>query len=182
MSEFRDKHKDSAKLAERTVKIVIDPEAAEALDDLRARVKAMANTPATLEGDPVKAVKQQYEDLQAKVATEAVEFRIRALPWRQFAALKLQHPPREDNRGDAFHNCNVDDVLEVLIRRCTVEPVMDDADWAWLIGDGTDENPGILSAGQYDKLADTAWSANRTDVDVPLLLAASDPLPTSGNE
>jgi hypothetical protein len=59
---------------------------------------------------------------------------------------------------------------------------MDDADWAWLIGDGTDANPGVLSSGMYDKLADAAWSANRSDVDVPLLLAASEPLPSSSDE
>lgn len=182
MGTLRDKHEKSAKLAERAVKIVIDPEAAETLDALRAKVTAMARQPATLEGDPVADVRRQYDELQAKVAAEAVEFRIRALPWRQFAALKLAHPPREDNRVDAFHQCNVDDVAEALIRRGVVEPVMDEADWAWLIGDGTDDNPGVLSSGQYDKLTDTAWSANRTDVDVPLLLAASAPLPSSESE
>lgn len=182
VSEFRDRHEKTAKLAERTVKIVLDPAAAEALDDLRAKVSAMARQPATLEGDPAAQVKREYADVQAKVAEEAEEFRLRALPWRAFAAVKLAHPPRDDNPGDAFINCNVDEVSEILIRRCTVEPVMDAADWAWLIGDGTDENPGILSAGQYDKLADAAWSANRTDVDVPLLLAASDHLPNSSDE
>lgn len=182
MGTLRDKHEKAAKLAERAVKIVIDPEAAEALDALRAKVTAMARQPATLEGDPVADVRRQYDELQAKVAADAVEFRIRALPWRQFAALKLAHPPRDGDRNDAFHGCNVDEVLEILLRRGVVEPVMDEADWAWLIGDGTDENPGILSSGQYDKLADAAWSANRTDVDVPLLLAASDSLPSSAGE
>lgn len=182
MSGFKDKHEKTAKLAERTVKIVIDPEAAAALDELRAKVAAMARQPATLEGDPVAIAKRQYAELQAKVAAEAAEFRIRALPWRQFAALKLAHPPREDNQVDTFYNCNVDEVAEILLRRGVVEPVMDEADWAWLIGDGTDENPGILSSGMYDKLADAAWSANRMDVDVPLLLAASDPLPSSSDE
>ena len=184
MSEFRDKHEKTAKLAERTVKIVIDPAAAEALEALAAKVNAMAGQPATatLEGDPLKAVKQEYEDLKAKVAADAVEFRIRALPRRKFTATKFEHPPREGSRVDEFYECNFDDVAEVLIRRGTVEPVLDEADWVWLLGDGTDDNPGVLSSGQYDKLANTAWSANRRDVDVPLLLAASDPLPSSSDE
>jgi len=183
VSEFRERHK-GAKLAERTVKIVIDPEAGEALDNLQAKVAAMVRQPATatLEGDPVAEVRRQYEELKSQVVADAEEFRLRALPRRAFTALKLEYPPREGNAFDKFYDCNYDDVSEALIRRGMVEPVMDDADWAWLIGDGTPDNPGVLSSGQYDKLAETAWSANRRDVDVPLLLAASDHLPTSSDE
>jgi len=180
VSEFRDRHQ-GAKLAERTVRIVIEAQLGEALDDLGAKVAAVATQPATLEGDPAAAVKCEYAELQATAAASAEEFRLRALPRRAFTKLKLEHPPRENSALDAYYDCNYDDVSEALILRGTVEPELSDADWAWLIGDGTDANPGVLSSGQYDKLALTAWSANRRDVDVPLLLAASDPLAISSD-
>jgi hypothetical protein len=58
--------------------------------------------------------------------------------------------------------------------------VLDEEDWVGLLGD--DENDGILSEAQFDKLSLTAFNLNERDVDVPFSAAALRPTLDSAPE
>lgn len=171
----------SAKLPERSVMICLDQGLVADKEALERRLEEIG--PATsLEGDPRASVRQQIAALDTEMAERSVEFRLRAMPRQAYTALLRSFPPREGDRTDEVVGTNYDDFTEAMIRRCTVAPELDDGDWKTLLGDGTDEYPGVLSSGQYDTLANTAWSANRRDVDVPFSPAVSATPPTSSDE
>jgi len=168
----------SAKLPERSVMICLDQGLVADKEALERKLEQM-DGPATLEGDPRAAVRRQITALDAEMAERSVEFRFRAMPRQAYTALLKSFPPRDGDRTDQVVGTNYDEFTEAMIRRCAVAPELDAADWTTLLGDGTDTNPGVLSSGQYDTLANTAWSANRRDADVPFSPAVSALRPTS---
>lgn len=171
----------SAKLPERSVMICLDQGLVADKEALERKLEQM-DGPATLEGDPRAGVRAQIEALDAEMAEISIEFRFRAMPRRAYTAMLNTFPPRERVLVDDRLGANYDDFTEAMIRRCVVAPPMTDELWAELLGDGTDERPGVLSSGQYDALAEAVWSANRRDADVPFSPAVSQLPRTSGVE
>jgi hypothetical protein len=103
-----------------------------------------------------------------------VTFRLRALPRRKFTALQAEYPPRADNAGDVLAGTNVEAMTEALVRRCLVEPELDDEDWQIL--DDT------MSDGQWGLLTNAAWAINARDVTVPFSQTASRIMQASDSE
>ena len=171
----------SAKLPERSVMICLDQGLVADKEALERKLEQM-DGPATLEGDPRTPVRLQIAAVDAEMAEVSVEFRFRAMPRRAYTALLKTFPPRDGVLVDMRLGANYDDFTEAMIHRCVIAPDMTDDLWADLLGDGTDAKPGVLSSGQYDALAEAAWSANRRDADVPFSPAVSAHPPISSGE
>lgn len=131
-----------------------------------------------------RAAKRRLADQMATIEEEmragTVEFRIRALPRRRTPGMPAdqvvwhelveRHPPRRDASGkvdprDAQAGINMKSLLEELVPASVVEPELTAEQWQQL-----DET---LSSGQWEQLALTAFSLNRTEVDIPFSFAAS---------
>jgi hypothetical protein len=122
---------------------------------------------------------ERMEALRTTMRDHTYVFRIRALPKAEYRALKAEHPPRKTDAGDIvdedrFLDADIDGIQEPLLRACLVDPVLDDDDWADLMGKLTDR--------QYSDLVGTAIMVNRGGVDIPFSPAASRHLRSSGSE
>jgi hypothetical protein len=170
----------AAKLPERSVMICLDQGLVADKEALERKLEQTSG-PATLEGDPRAADRKKIAELEAEMVESSIEFRFRALPRRAYTTLLETFPARDGVLLDTQLGTNYDDFTEALIRRCVVAPDMSDELWAELLGDGSDDLPGVLSSGQYDALAAAVWSANRRDADVPFSPAVSAHPPISAD-
>ena len=148
-------------------------------DTRRARGRRLADE------DPHRARKDRLAELSEQMQPYVLPLRLRALSRPKFRALRSEHPPRQDDDGkvmdvDLAVGVNIETFFDALVRACivgsaeddgTVEPIAD-ADLTMLL----DER---ISDGQWKALADSAWSINRRDVDVPFSRASSKPTPSS---
>lgn len=171
----------SAKLPERVVPICLRGDLVAEHEQIDARLSAAQRQPSqSLAGNPeVQQLARDIQALEALMAEHVVEFRLRALPRRQWAALVAKHPPRKDDGGRIVDSdaagVNVDEFMAEVLRRCIVDPVLGDDDWALLI----DES---LNDAQYGQLTEAVWALNRGDVSVPFSHAASRILRASAPE
>jgi hypothetical protein len=182
-----------AKLAEKSVPIclrgdlVADHEAAER--ELEVAQKKPADS---LDGTGVGAIVDRIEALEAEMREHTYDFRLRAMHPREYRALQSEHPPRRDADGNIFPQDGVPLMFNretfppTLIRKCTIDPVLDDDDWRRILGDSEEEmarlttegkadeiEQGILNDRQLSDLEDAAFFLNRGEVDVPFSRAAS---------
>lgn len=135
--------------------------------------KQLAGLPKSnkLGGDPERQrITADMERIRAEMAEGTVDFVLRALSDTDFQELVDQHPPRRDgddvNEGDAQAGYNRSTFYRAQIRACTIEPTLDDGDWATIFGEA-------LSAGQMVHLSVEASRVNGQDVDVPFSPAGS---------
>jgi hypothetical protein len=180
-STFRDKLKQ-AKLPERTVPICLRGDLVADHEALERELKAAQDRPVdSLEGNGVGALVDRIEALQDEMREFTEDFRLRALPRRQFRELVAAHPPRRDPdsndpvQEDAVLGVNRETFFDALIRAAVVEPELADDEWTELF----DEK---LTDRQYGDLEDAAWFLNRAEVDVPFSHAASRAKRSSGPE
>lgn len=171
-----------AKLPERTVALCLradllaEHEAAER--DLK---EAQAHTSAdSLERGGVGALVERIEALQVEMREHSYDFRLRALPRHQFRELVNAHPPRRDDNNDpvqedAALGVNREAFYPALIHAATIDPVLDEAEWADLLD-------SKLTDYQFQELAWTAWALNTGSVDVPFSRAASLAKQATGSE
>lgn len=160
-----------AKLPETTVMICLrgdlaaDHEAAE-----RELEQAEKQGSDSLAGSGAAEIADRIEALEAEMREHTYEFRMRALPRKDWRALVAQHPPRrgEDNEliePDKYIGVNGESFYDAIIRACLVDPELTDDEFEQLVGAVTDR--------QYDDLSDAAWGLNRREVDIPFSRAAS---------
>jgi hypothetical protein len=153
----------AAKPAERSVRICFRP-------DLRARLQELERDLAAAERERLSAesldagartaeLAEQIEAVRTEMQAASRTFVLRRLPRPRFRELLTEHPPGED----AAEGTEVDPetFYPALVRECTVEPELDDDDWAWLLG------PDQLSDAEYEELAGAAWLVNARDAGVP---------------
>ena len=133
----------------------------------------------SLNGAAHPELRAQIAAIKDHMVDSQVEFKFRALSRNAYAVLLKDNPPKEDDKIDEQNGFDFDAVTDALMRRGLVEPKLDDEDWSTLLGDGTDDFPGVLSSSQYDLLATVAWKVNRRDVDVPFLRSNSSSLQNS---
>lgn len=158
-----------AKLPERTATLCLNQDLNSALEDAERRLAEAMTGPDTssLDGVAHPELHKEIADIKLAMADSKIEFKFRALTRNAYTAIIVANPPKKDDAVDKENGFDWDAVTETLIRRCLFEPKLDDADWATLLGDGTDEFPGVLSSVQYDLLATVCWRVNRRDADVP---------------
>lgn len=146
----------------RTVDICTRADLVDEYETLEAKVRKAKESPAadSLAGADTSAWEARMAELRDEMAESTIRFRIRALPDREFTKLITEYPAREGNKADAVLGMNIDEVVEQLIRRGTVEPELDAADWEVLLGE-------VLNRATYEQLTNAAWSVNKQDVSVP---------------
>ena len=169
-----------AKLPERTIVLCLNQDLNSALEDKeRQLIEALAGPDmASLNGAAHPELRADIAAIKDSMGDSNVEFKFRALPRHAYALMVKHFPPKEGDVVDEANGFDWDEVTDALLRQCLggVRPVtstewtkLDDEDWATLLGNGTDEFPGVLSSIQFDSLAATVWRVNRRDVDVPFL-------------
>jgi hypothetical protein len=169
-----------AKLPERSVPVCLRGDLVATFEELeRQLVEAQRVTSTSIEDAGAAGIAERMEAVRAEMREHTYPFRLRALPKPEYRDLKAKHPPRKDDDGavrseDVFLDANLDELGEPLLRACIVEPILDDADWADLVGKLTDR--------QYSDLVGTAIYVNKGSVDVPFSHAASNLLRSSEPE
>jgi hypothetical protein len=159
-----------AKLPERTVVLCLNQDLNSALEAKERELGVALSGPnmASLNGAAFPELRAEIASLKDQMIDSQVEFRFRALGRNAYAAIIKNNPPTEGDKVDEQNGFAWDEVTELLVRQCLIEPELDEDDWKTLLGDDKDPNsPGILSSAQYDLLATIAWKVNRRDVDVP---------------
>jgi hypothetical protein len=181
----------TARLPEKTVDICLRGDlAADFAEADEALTKAQKrNLESLAGGGDVGDLLEQVQALQAEMAENTYTFRLRALPKPRFRALVNAHPVRrvpDENDpteitvhpADRFVGVNAETFFDALIRACLVDPELTDEQWRVFVGDNETERARLTAEGkedeivdgklndwQYDKLSDTAWGLNRSDVD-----------------
>lgn len=161
-----------AKLPEATVPVCLrgdlaaDHEAAER--ELAQAAKASADS---LAGSGLGEIADRIEALEVEMREHSYEFRLRALPRREWRELMKAHEPRRDEAGelmepDKYVGFNAETFYDDMILRCLVDPELTAEEFSDLAD--------TLTSYQYDLLLDGAWGLNRRDVDVPFSRAASE--------
>ncbi len=176
---IKDKIK-SARLPERTVPVCLDGALVAEIQAADRELKRLTEQPTadSLEGGgELRAVAERVEQLRQQMTESTVEFRLRAMPRRQWKAFIAQHAPRKDEESGEIHprdrniGVNTATIYPALVRASVISPELDDEDWLALLGD--EDTDGALTDRQFDELANAAWLLNRDTVDVPFSLAAS---------
>lgn len=155
----------SAKRPRTTVTICLDGELQQQWDDLhdqltRAAVKATrVAEPSLADLGEAAELTEQIELLEEQLSGRQITFGLEAMSHTDYRMLVDDHPPRPDHDVDKSNGFNVATLFPVLVRVCTVEPVLDDDDWDLLLE--------ALSSGQFDSLVTAALVVNRRKVSVP---------------
>lgn len=150
-----------AQRAVRTVPICTRADLVDEFELLESRItKAKEAAGDSLAGADTAAMEARLAVLKEEMADASITFKIRALPDREFTKLVAEHPGRKGNKADELLGMNIDEVVEQLIKRGTVEPEMDGGDWEQLLGE-------VLNRATYEQLTNAAWSVNKQDVSVP---------------
>lgn len=110
-------------------------------------------------------------EVREEMQDAVVQFRLRALPPKQFRKLLAAHPspdPKKQFNDETFGPALLKaTTVDVRAADGTVR-ALTDAEWESLIGDD-----GTLSTGQQDKLVDGSWILNKQDIAVPFSQLAS---------
>jgi len=160
-----------AKLAERTVVLCLNQDLNSDLEAKERQLIEALQGPdmASLNGAAFPELRAEIAAIKDKMVDRQLEFTFRALSRNAYTGLIKDNPPKDGDKIDENNGFDWDEVTEALIRRGLISPELDAEDWKTLLGDGTDDFPGVLSSVQYDVLATAAWKVNRRDVDVPFL-------------
>ncbi len=181
----------SAKLPERSVPTCLQADLVAEHESVERKLKEAKDHRARRldSGSDAQALSARLVELEAEMAEHTIEFRLRAMPRKQWKRLIAAHPPRKAEDGtveerDKYIGVNVDSFFTALVRASVVEPQLDAEDWRVLLGDDEQDDgqqdedaaetpeDGVLTDRQFDQLADAAWELNRADVDVPFSRAA----------
>lgn len=166
-------------LPERSVEVCLRPdlfaEMQEVERDLQqAENERQASGGSLASGSASRELAERMEAVRQEMLEHSLTFRLRALPRRKFTALQVEFPPREGNMTDLVKGMDVEAAADSLVRRCLIEPELDEEDWANL-----DDK---VSDGQWQLLVNAAWAINDRDVEVPFSRTASRILQTSSDE
>lgn len=105
------------------------------------------------------ALTEQAASLRRDMAAAVITVRFDAIPRREWLGLLAEHPPRDGNDLDRRLGFNTDTLYEAIVRRAWAEPVIDPADLDLLLD--------RLNDGQFNELADAAFSVNTRGAVVP---------------
>ena len=201
MSDFAAKM-TTARTAERTFEVCLRGDLRAELEDLVRRAAAEQRTSGSRSKEDTTAVDlvQEIQRLQEEMHEATEVFRFRALPPRKYRALREAHPPRRDDKGDIdlgdmSAGFNRDSMLPVLVRACTVSPVLTDEQWHELLGDtearaaeleaegrADEVNEGLLTFGQSAAMVNSVYNLNEGDVSVPFSSSVLPPNRSSDSE
>lgn len=136
-------------------------------------------------GDGRGELRQRIEALEAEMTASTYPFRFRAMSQRAWLALVAEYPPRKGDDGEVHGDdveigVDMDVFPDALIRRCCIDPVLDDKGWRELLGDSDKVRAQLTADGRQDEIEEgkltnnqlmrlfqAPWGINRRDVDVP---------------
>lgn len=130
----------------------------ELVDAPRVAASLADRSPAAVLAERITALREQMD--AAKVT-----FHLRALPPREWSDYDATRPNKADDETDDAFRARFFGWTAGLVSRCLVDPV--------LTPDQVAEVVDVLSAKQWDQLADAAWLVNTGQVSVPFSAAAS---------
>lgn len=171
-----------AQLPRRSVEICLRGDLTARFEELERELAAVVERPESqsIEDEPeALRIAREIEAVRAEMQEHSYTFVVQALPRPAYQSLKSEHPPRQNDEGeirqeDAVLDANYDTFLEPLLRASLVDPEMDEATWAELVGK--------LSENQYNSLINAAYMVNKGGISVPFSRAASALLSSSGSE
>lgn len=126
---------------------------------------AVSKRLASGESETTRELAKKVQKLEAKLLKHSVTFTFQAIPKDAYRALCEQHPPRKKNDLDSMVGMNRDEVADSLVRLCLIDPVFDDVSWAEFLK--------VCNPSEWAELRHTAETVNRSVVDVPKSLLAS---------
>lgn len=152
----------SAQLPLEKAKICTRPDLVDEYEALAADLAAAKTDRDSLAGNPqIPRLEERLAELKEQIEEATIEFKIRGLPAEQYTKLAAKYPAREGDRMDiAAGGVNRDEIAEQLIRLGTVDPILDEDDWQYLLGTA-------LNNVGYQQLTLTAWAANNIPVSAP---------------
>lgn len=164
---------DSAALPEKTVEVCLRGDLVAQVEDAERELRDVRTNAQTMaDRGAARVLAERIQALREEMQSSSVVFRLRGLTRQGWTALLTEHPPRPGEQTDKTLGYNTDTFFPALIRACLVEPELNDEQWEQL--------DAVMSAAQFDDLADAALAASRRKVDIPFSFAASATLSTSG--
>lgn len=122
-------------------------------------------------GGQARKIAEEIEALERDMQEHTHDFVFRGLPAKQYRDLVEAHPPRKDNDLDAAFGADMSTFPVALIAACCVDPVMT-VEQATQLAD-------VLTEGQLMTMFTCAVGLNRSQVDVPKSVLASEILASS---
>lgn len=159
----------AGELPRRSVEVCLRPDLFAQMQDLERDLQRSESergvAPSLASGSSSRAIAEQFEAVRQHMLDASIVFEFQALPRRRMAALQVEFPPRDGNLADAGAGLNIEEASQALVRRCLVDPVLDDEDW-----DALDEK---ISDGQWQILVNAVWAICSREVEVPFSRTAS---------
>lgn len=118
------------------------------------------------------AAAQEHDEFLAEARDRAVVIELKPMLRKDYQALLVQHPPRDDDDGDAVIGANAATFAEPLLMASIVSPAMSDAE--------RQEFLDSLNMAQFSLLADEALTINRLVFAPKARLLGSVHSPSSG--
>lgn len=168
---------DAASTARRKVSLILDAALEAEWRDLKDQLDQAATADVdtgSLAMPATTKVVNAMEAIRERVAASEVTFHFESVDWRERVRLQAEHPPRKDNRVDAFRGYDVEAFTPAIIRKTCVgvtdnegdEPTpIPDETWDRLLG--TDGAKPQLSLGQIDLLYAATTEVNEGLAAVP---------------
>lgn len=169
-----------AKLPEKVVSVCLRGDLAGEYEKLEAQLDQLRGTPSnSLEGNGEAELLDRMDTLRTQMLDESYDVVMRAKPRAEWRDLCNQYPPRKADDGsiderDVLMGVNTETFFDGIVRACMVDPELTDDEWS--------DFQAVLTDKQFSKLADAAWSVNRSDVDIPFSPAGSRTNRSSGAE
>lgn len=131
--------------------------------------RALAGAPTVAaslgERSPAAEIAERMQQLRERMHAAEVDFRLRAIPPRIWAAFYAARPVRADDEDEDAWRGRWFGWLCDLVSRCAVDPQM--------TADQVAELCDVLSGQQWDELTEATWALNGQKVSVPFSAAAS---------
>lgn len=156
--------KGLASLAETTVRLVLGGEHLEQLRQLEKQLQDAPLPQSLADANPARLIAEQIVALQEEMAGSEIEFRLRAMPGRQWDRLKMVQPVRHKNETDDAYADRFFDWTARLVSMTCVEPVMTPAEVAELVD--------LMPGSSWDELSGAAWGLNSGKLTIPFSAAA----------
>ncbi len=171
MANFDD-IKKRASLPTETVPLCLAGELVEQIGRLEQQL-ADAKPPASLgEASPRRVIAEQIVALQEQMKDATVDFHLRAMGARKWAAFWSTFPQRSEGESGEDYNLRTFPFYADLVSRSCVDPE--------LSAEQVDELVDLIHGSAWNRLANTCLTLNMGSVDVPNSVAASELTGTSG--
>ncbi|RCG31989.1 hypothetical protein DQ384_05455 [Sphaerisporangium album] len=133
--------------------------------ELRAAQRAPEQDSLAGMGAAAREIATQIEATRAEMQRHTVEFRLQALPQKQWSDLLKKHPPRKGNKDDDMADYNVGTFPVAALAACSVSPEMTEEDAGRLVD--------AITNGQWARLNMALGELNNGGAEVPFSAAAS---------